>query len=199
MVQGWNPSYDFRLFDIGFVSPLQAQEFGAQTMFRASDPTSFVDYSLNQLAAILQPGNPRPFPQRQLPMPMEEIPFVSFFQAGAEDTRERLRRVRDEADRMLREAGGGDVQRFPSGGASTQKPQCGTTKCIWWERWLGKKDGECCHDVLISDDSGVGTTTPTGERAGDATKQWLAALPPGAGVFLIAVAALIFILLFARK
>lgn len=195
-MNGWNPSYDFRLFDVGFMSPLQANEFGAQTMFRASDPTSFVDNSLNQLAQILNPRAARPFPQRQLPSPIEDIAFTPFFQ-GAEDVRARLRRARDEADRLLREAGGGDSQTFPRGG--TQEKKCGTTKCIWWERWLGKKDGECCHDVLVSDDSSVGATSPSGERAGDKALAWLEALPKGSGVFLIAVAALIFIFLFARR
>lgn len=196
----WNPSYDFRLFDIGWASPLQANEFGAATSFRASDPTAFVDRSLNQLRGLLDPRAAYPFAQNQLPTPLEDVPFTGFFQGGAEATRERLRRVRDEADRLLGEAGGNAPQSYPRGGASTQAQQCGTTKCTWAERWfLGKKHGECCHKVLHSDDSSVGTTTPTGERAGEATKAWLAALPAGAGVFLIALAALIFILLFVRK
>jgi hypothetical protein len=187
---GANPSYDFRLFDIGWMSPLQANEFGAATSFRASDPTSFVDFSLNQLAGLLNPRAAYPYPQRQLPGPIEEVPFLSYFQGeSAEATRERLRRVREEADRLYREAGGepgvniGDVFR----GRTVRSGQ--GTGPIVGDKVL-KSDG---------DTSGVGVTTPTGGRIGDATKAWFASLPAGAGVFLVGVAALIFILLFARK
>src|SRR5262245_39653048 len=99
------PSYDFRLFDIGWVSPLQANEFGAATSFRASDPTSFVDFSLNQLAGLLNPRAANPYPQRQVGGPIEDVPFLTYFQ-GASETRDRLRQIRDKADEMLRAAGG---------------------------------------------------------------------------------------------
>lgn len=197
----WNPSYDFRLFDIGWASPLQANEFGAATSFRASDPTAFVDRSLNQLRGLLDPRAAYPFAQNQLPVPLEDIPFTGFFQGGAETTRERLRRVRDEADRLLSEAGGNSPQSSPQGGAAAK--QCDTTKCHWWERLLGKRDGECCHKITRHDGD---TSTVETEREREikdmvrgSAQDWLGALPAGAGVFLIAVIALVFILLFVRK
>lgn len=185
-----NPSYDFRLFDVGWMSPLQANEFGAATSFRASDPTSFVDFSLNQLAGLLNPSAAYPYPQRQLPAPIEEVPFLRFFQGeSAEATRERLRRVREEADRLLREAGGnpgvniGDVFR-----GRTVRSGEGTGPIVG-DKVL-KNDGK---DAPLGDDP-----TGSGKKMG-ALADWWKALPQGAGVFLIGVAALIFILLFARK
>lgn len=188
---GANPSYDFRLFDIGWMSPLQANEFGAATSFRASDPTSFVDFSLNQLAGLLNARAANPYPQRQLPGPIEEVPFLRFFQGDTRaaeieaarrqaDLEREMRRAEEEAakrginvwdflrGRTVRSGGSGPI----AGGG------------------VLKSDG---------DTSGIGATTPTGGRIGEATKAWFASLPAGAGVFLIGVAALIFILLFARK
>lgn len=168
----WNPSFDFRLFELPQFSPLQAQEFGAETIFGAADPPWFVDRSIGELFGL---GD------------------LALFQGeSAEAIRERLRRTRDEADRLLREAGGSAPAQAPAS-------KCGTTKCHWYERWAGKKDGECCHDVLTSDDSSVGTISPSGDRVGSGLKEWLEALPSGSGVFLVAVLAIIFLLLFARR
>jgi hypothetical protein len=183
----WNPSYDFRLFDIGWASPLQANEYGAATSFRANDPTSFVDFSLNQLAGLLNPRSAYPYPQRQLPMPIEEVPFLSFFQNQAaqssSETRERLKRVRDEADRLLGQAGGGE----PCAEGRNILGGCGP---ILGSKKVTKHDGS---------DSSVGTATPTGGRIGDATKAWFESLPAGSGIFLIGVAVVILLLLFIRK
>jgi hypothetical protein len=53
MLNNYIPSYDFNLFSIPWISPLQAQEYGIESTFRANTPLPFVDYSLNQLQNIL--------------------------------------------------------------------------------------------------------------------------------------------------
>src|SRR5215510_11130766 len=148
------PSYDFRIFDIPFFSPLQAQEFGADTTFSASTPLSYVDYSFNQL-----------------------------FQDSASATRERLRQIRDEADRMYKQAGGQD--------AKTPSDQTATSDCpAGYKRVtpFGIKALSYCGKQLRSDDTNaVGDkTAPPGMGALEAG---LNALPQGAGIFLIAVVA----------
>lgn len=45
------------------MSPLQAQEYGIETTFRANTPLSFVDYSLSQLDGILDPAREAPYAQ----------------------------------------------------------------------------------------------------------------------------------------
>lgn len=158
---GYIPSFDFRLFELPQFSPLQAQEYGAETIFSASDPPWFVDASLAALAGI-----------------------KPFFQESSSEMRERLRRVRDEADRLLREAGG-----------QSDCPQgrnifggCGPI--------IGSKPN-IPGDASVGDDP-----TKSGQKVGgmiEKAQEFLKALPAGGGVFLIAVLALIFLLLFARR
>lgn len=158
------PSFDFRLFELPQFSPLQAQEFGVETIFGASDPPWFVDRSIDQLFGL---GN------------------MPFFQ-GAEDVRERLRRTRDEADRLLREAGGVGGSDCPQGpnifggcgpiiGSAPNKP----------------------GDASVGDDP-----TKSGQKVGGLIEQaqaFFKAMPAGSGTFLIALLALVFIFLFVRK
>lgn len=176
------PSYDFRIFDLPMFSPLQAQEFGAETMFSSNTPTSFIDYSINQLSGLLNPNSPFPYVQRQFPSVIDSFETNTFFQ-GASDTRAKLKQIRDEADRLLNEAGGnGDCKdgRNILGGCG---PILGSKKVM-------KSDG---------DTSGIGTTTPTGNKIGDATLSWFEALPKGSGVFIIGVTVLILLFLFVKK
>jgi hypothetical protein len=176
------PSYDFRIFELPQFSPLGAQEFGADTMFSANTPTGFIDYSINQLSGLLNPNSPFPYTQRQFPSVIDSFETNTFFQ-GAEDTRAKLRRIRDEADRALKEAGGGDdcaEGRNIVGGCG---PILGSKKVM-------KSDG---------DTSGIGTTTPTGGKIGEATLAWFKSLPVGSGTFIIAVAVVILLLLFVKR
>lgn len=190
-MQGWNPSYDFRLFDVGWASPLQAGEFGAATSFRASDPTSFVDFSLNQLSGLLNARAANPYPQRQLPATIEEIPFLRYFQGETQRAEVEAARRQADLEAAMRQA----EQEAASRGINVWDFLRGRTVRS------GGSGPIVGGGVLKSDgsDSGVGTTTPTGSRIGEATKAWFASLPAGSGIFLIGVAALIFILLFARK
>lgn len=179
------PSYDFDLFDLPQFSPLQAQEFGAETSFRANTPLSFVDWSLNQFAGLMNPQASFPYVQTQFPSTINQSFGEPFFQ-GAEDVRERLRRVRDEANRALGEAGG-------AGSKSTGE-------CTEGRNILGGCGPIFGSKTMKSGDSSVGTTTPTGGRIGDATLgTFFKDLPQGAGIFLIAVVVIILLLLFARK
>jgi hypothetical protein len=176
------PSYDFRIFELPQFSPLQAQEFGADTMFSANTPTGFIDFSINQLSGLLNPNSPFPYVQRQFPSVIDNFETNTFFQ-GAADTRAKLKQIRDEADRLLNEAGGsGDCKegRNILGGCG---PILGSKKVL-------KSDG---------DTSGIGTTTPTGGKIGEATATWFKSLPAGSGTFIIAVVVIILLLLFVKK
>jgi len=176
------PSYDFRIFDLPQFSPLGAQEFGADTMFSANTPTGFIDYSINQLSGLLNPNSPFPYVQRQFPSVIDTFEINTFFQ-GASDTRERIRQIRDQADRMLKEAGGDE----PCAEGRNIVGGCGP---ILGSKKVMKSDG---------DTSGVGTTTPTGGKIGDATVKWFKSLPAGSGVFIIAIVVIILLLLFVKK
>ena len=188
---GVNPSYDFRLFDIGWASPLQANEFGAATSFRANDPTSFVDFSLNQLAGLLNPRAANPYQQRQLPASIEEVPFLRFFQGDTRAAEIEAAKRQADLERAIRQAEeeaakrGINVWDFLQG----RTVRSGGSGPIAGGGVL-KSDGK---NAPLGDDP-----TGSGKKAA-ALAVWWNALPQGAGVFLIGVAALIFILLFARK
>jgi hypothetical protein len=165
----WNPSYDFRLFDVGWISPLQANEYGAATSFRASDPTAFVDQSINLLSGLLNPRAAYPYVQRQVGAPIEEVPFLSYFQgqsraqveAEVEANRQRYEEAKRRAESVNIFGGRGPI--------------------------VGNKE------LKNVDDAGMAKSTVP-----DQVKAWIAALPAGSGVFLIAIVALIFLFLFAR-
>lgn len=177
------PSYDFDLFELPQFSPLQAQEFGAETSFRANTPLSFVDWSLNQFAGLMNPSAAFPYIQNQFPSSIDTFFGDTYFQ-GAEDVRERLRRVRDEANRALGEAGD-----------TTPSKDCKEGRNI-----LGGCGPILGSKPMKSDDSSVGTVNPSGDRIGTATLgTFFKDLPQGAGIFLIAVVVIILILLFVRK
>jgi len=182
-MQGWNPSYDFRLFDVGWASPLQANEFGAATSFRASDPTAFVDYSLNQLAGLLNPRAANPYPQRQLPSPIEEVPFLSYFQGRAQQTRAEI-----EAEVARRQA------EFEKAKADVKAPK----KCPPGYSPVSVFGiFSYCGKERVSDGEGTMGDKEAGPWA------WLESVlnsaPQGAGIFLIAIVALIFIFLFVGR
>jgi hypothetical protein len=181
------PSYDFRIFDLPQFSPLGAQEFGADTMFSANTPTGFIDYSINQLSGLLNANSPFPYIQRQFPSVIDSFETNTFFQ-GASNTRERLKQIRDEADRLLNNAGGGTANQ--TGDCTEGRNILGGCGPILGSKKVMKSDG---------DTSGVGTTTPTGGRIGEATAEWFKSLPAGSGIFIIAVAVIILLLLFVKK
>lgn len=159
------PSYDFRIFDIPFFSPLQAQEFGADTTFSASTPLSYIDNSFNQL-----------------------------FQQSSSETRERLKQIRDEADRMYKQAGGGD--QVTSSVPSVKKADCppGYSRVAPF----GIQRLSYCGKQRVSD--GQGTMGDKEAPAGlGALETTMNALPQGSAIFLIAVVAIIFLLLFVRR
>jgi hypothetical protein len=177
----WNPSYDFRLFDVGWISPLQANEFGAATSFRASDPTTFVDQSINLLSGLLNPRAAYPYIQRQVGGPIEEVPFLSYFQgqsrAQIEAEVEANRQRYEEAKRRAE-----SVNIFDVGRGRTVRSGEGTGPIV------GSKE------TASVDDAGMAKSTVP-----DQVKAWIAALPAGSGVFLIAIVALIFLFLFVGR
>lgn len=177
------PSYDFDLFDLPQFSPLQAQEFGAETSFRANTPLSFVDWSLNQFAGLMNPRASYPYVQSQFPSAIDTTFGIPFFQGG---------QTRAEIEAEVART----KQIFDEARAKAANPvQCpeGYSPVSVFGLFL------YCGKDMKSDDSYVGTTTPSGNRIGDATKDFFANLPQGAEIFLIAVAVIILLLLFARK
>ena len=189
------PSYDFGLFDIREFSPLQAQEFGADTYFSANTPQSYVNFALNQLTGLTQPNNPMPYlSQSALRTAPSIIPqeLQDFFQ--------------QKPDNITVYPNGTlppDLQHqgkpVPQGGKYVCGPNDG-----FWKRLLGicciqavSADGKDC--VLHSDDSSVGTVNPSGGRVDLTSPLSLGALPQGAGVFLLGIIILVLLILFVRK
>lgn len=181
------PSFDFELFDVPQFSPLQAQEFGAETSFRANTPLSFVDWSLNQFAGLMNPNASFPYVQSQFPSVIDTAYGIPFFQSGQKpQTREEIeaevaaaKSVYDKAVAKVKE-----------------KPDCppGYSPVSVFGLF------SYCGKDLKSDDSSVGTTTPSGGRIDDTTLGiFFKDLPQGAGIFLIAVVVIILLLLFVRK
>jgi hypothetical protein len=178
------PSYDFDIFDVPQFSPLQAQEFGAETSFRANTPLSFVDWSLNQFAGLMNPRASYPYVQSQFPSDIDTTFGVPFFQGGqsrAEIEAEvaRTKKIFDDA----RAKAANPVQ-CPEGYSPVS--------VFGLFSYCGKD--------LKSGDSSVGTINPSGDRPGDVTaKSLLKGLPQGAGVFLIAVVVIILLFLFVKR
>lgn len=192
------PSYDFDIFEIPQFSPLQAQEFGAETSFRANTPTSFVDWSLNQFAGLMNPSASFPYVQSQFPSNVDTFFGETYFQ-GASQTREKLREIRDEANRLLGEAGGNT--QTPAPVAKSPAPTAKSNECPKGYSPVNVLGlFSYCGKDLKSDDSSVGTINPSGDRVGDATLgTFFKDLPQGAGIFLIAIVVIILILLFVKR
>jgi hypothetical protein len=154
------PSFDFELFRVPFFSPLQAQEFGATTSYQANTPVAYADYSLSQLFNQVNPQT----------------------QESATTLRDRLIRVKNEAEEQLKILDGG-------------------TDCPQGRNIFGGCGPIFGSKPIISD----GQKAPVGDdplhtgAKANSIKQWWDALPQGAGIFLIAVIAAIALLLFARR
>jgi hypothetical protein len=186
------PSYDFRIFDLPLFSPLQAQEFGAATSFNANTPTSYIDYSLNQFSGLLNPSADNPYSQRQFPTPIGRYDFEDYFQDTPQAARERLRKLRDQANEVLGETQADLSKALPSTKKTTDEcpPGYSPVSVFGLFSYCGKK--------LHSDDTGA-----MGEK-GDATglgnvEKVMNALPAGSGIFLIAVIIIILLFLFVKR
>lgn len=186
------PSYDFGLFDIQQFSPLQAQEFGADTYFSANTPLSYVNYALNQLMSLTNPNDPRPYNTRGYPAtPIIPTELQDFFQRKDNVTVYPSGQLPPELQHQGKPV--------PQGAKYVCGPNDG-----FWKRLLGicciqavSSDGKEC--VLRSDDSSVGTTNPSGGRVDLTSALGLSALPQGAGVFLIGLLVLVLLILFVRR
>lgn len=186
------PSYDFGLFDIREFSPLQAQEFGADTYFSANTPVSFVNYAINQLSGLIDPSNPAPYQNNSaIASPIIPYELQQFFQ---------------QKDNITVYPSGITPPELQKKGAPVKqgaKYVCGPNDGFF-KRLLGicciqavSADGKEC--VLHSDDNSVGTVNPSGDRVDLTSALGLSALPQGAGVFLIGIIILVLLILFVRK
>lgn len=192
------PSLDFKLFDVPSFSPLEANEYGAMTSFSANTPTKYLDFALNQLFGLTQSSNARPYRQVQFPAESELSNLLSFFQGGASETRERLKRVRDEADEMYRKAGGSDA--VPAAQDQGKPAPAKKRGCTLWDvlnlnctpAWMTESgSAEPSDSAVMKSGVSAGVNTDVGALFRN--------LPAGAGVFLIAVVVIILLILFARK
>lgn len=163
MLNNYIPSFDFNLFSIPWISPLQAGEYGAETTFRANTPLSYVDYSLSQLQGILNPMQSYPYNQSVFFQNPQGTPD---YEAQVEKEVEKAREAYEEAKRRAE-----STNIFGGKGPI-----------------LGSKE------IKNVDDAGIAKS-----KAGKQLKQWFDALPQGSGVFLIAVAVVILLLLFVKR
>lgn len=171
MLENYVPSYDFNLFSIPWISSLQAQEYGAETTFRANTPLSYVDYSLNQLQRILNPIQESTAffqtPQGR-DLPLSRNP------QGTADYEEAVRKAEEEFRKS--------VNIFDIARGRTVRSGQGTGPIIGSQQ------------TASVDDAGIDKS-----KAGQTLKEWYDALPQGAGVFLIGLVVVILLLLFVRK
>lgn len=184
------PSYDFSLFKIPNFSSLGAQEFNAMTEFSANTPLSYVDYSLNQLAGLTQPNNAYPYMQRQFPIDIYPQELQAFFQDTPQAARERLRKLRDQANEVLGESSQDKVA-IPKTKSEKTCPQGYSPVSVFGIFSYCGKD-------MISDGEG----TMGVKEAPIPLKNletFMNALPQGSGIFLIAVVVIILLFLFVRK
>ena len=164
------PSYDFQIFDLPSFSPLEANEYGADTSFSANTPTWWMQRSLSLLAGLTQPDNILPYINNQ---------FSTAQQTRAEIEAEVAKR---QADYEKAKADVTAPKTCPDG----YKP----VSVFGIFSYCGKE--------LKSDDSSVGANAkvPPGMQQAETL---LKALPAGSGIFLIAVVIIIFLLLFVRR
>jgi hypothetical protein len=171
MLDNYIPSYDFTLFKIPWISSLQAQEYGAETTFRANTPLAFVDYSLSVLQGLLDPNQATaPFTQ------------TNFFQTPqGRDTPQTRAEIEAEVEKRKAEFEK-SVNIFDILRGRTVRSGEGTGPIVG------------SQETKSIDDAGIAKS-----KTGEELKKWFDALPAGSGVFLIAVAVVILLLLFVRK
>lgn len=203
-----NPSFDFRLFDIPNFSPLYANEFSADTSFSNNTPTSYVDFSLNRLANVLQTPNEMPFEQGIYPGPFNIPGFQSFFgqEPGYYDpTQGRVigGRLPQPTTTERRDV----IVVYPSGQTPPELERRGP------DVPEGATKGGCNFFDLITFRCKPPYATESGKAEGTGPiigstpqvsgrqpmESFWKNLPEGAGVFLLGIIALVFLLLFIRR
>jgi hypothetical protein len=177
------PSFDFRIFDLPSFSPLQAQEFGAETSFSANTPLSYVDFSLNQFANLLRPNTNTPYIQNQFPIPIDGATFENYFQ-GVTRSRAEIEALAKQQSEEFEKAKA-DVT-APKTCPEGYKPVSVFGIFSYCGKGL-KSDG----DQTLGD-----KTAPPGMQS---LETFLNAIPQGAGIFLIALVVIILIFLFVRR
>jgi hypothetical protein len=183
----YNPDYSFRLFDIPNFSPLQAQEFGASTIIRPQDPTSYVDFALGQLGGLLQPGNAYPYPQQQFPTEIVPYPQPTYFQTPSGQTTIQQAQAAVDSAKAAYDAAVAKAKQV--GGIPSDD-------CPQGRNILGGCGPIFGSKPLKSDDSSVGGSQGNvAKKIGDA----IVALPSGSGMFLIAIIIIILLLLIAKR
>lgn len=191
-----NPSYDFNLFDVPTFSPLYANELGASTSFSANDPAPYVDFSLGQLIGTIQPNNSLPYPQTQFPAVMSPYPTQPFFSTTPPQSPYPLEPIGPSAATLAAQAAADKARQV-------------------WLAALGQYNAAHPGGWIFMPGSNatpaagaIGATMPGAGGAGDnapsptltdMAKKFFANLPAGAGLFLMGIAILILIFLFARK
>jgi hypothetical protein len=154
---------------------------------------------LNQFLGLTQSDNAFPYTQQQFPTQIFPFDPYSFFAGNEQTTQdyrdriERLKKLVKDANEEIAQAEGSNTSTFPqpkketkSGCPSGYEP----VSVFGLFSYCGKK--------LHSDDSSVGTVTPSGERI-PTLSGIFQDLPQGSGIFLIGIVVIILLFLFVRR
>jgi hypothetical protein len=213
------PSTDFQLFSLPQFGGLFSDSLGLSNSFQSSDPSNYVNYALNSFAQILKPQTPTQIPSQPnygagielgnvgdlfTPLPLITPQFPSFQGQDTQtldDLRRRLQKVRDDAQAKLDETYG----KTSSQGGNTTTVNVNTQPPRQNRNVLGGSIPIWSKDApMVSDGSGSGKDRVIGDdptKSGDKAQtvaDFFKTLPAGSGIFLIAIAIIILILLFAR-
>lgn len=169
-------------------SALQAQEFGADTTFSASTPISYIDYSLNQLAGLTNARASYPYIQNQFPYPVDTFDFQNYFSGFETQSRSDIENevAKRKAEFEAAQQAAKTPQSCPDGYAPVT--------FLGYFLYCGKK--------LISDQQGgpmAGQPAPPGMGTLETGMNSLKGLPQGAGIFLVALAIIILLLLLVKR
>jgi hypothetical protein len=231
---GYIPSTDFGLFQLPQFGELFANSLGIASRFQNSDPTDYVNYSINSLAQILRPQQPLSIPPMsnygqgiELPSAMSNLaPLITpqFFQGKAPAGSNAPNPYYDPPKIYAPLPSTGqfppvfDPNRTPQEIAKdpygikiinqipilSGNPQT-SGKCPQGESEYKDVFGfSHCGKGMVSDGSGSGDKRVIGDdptKSGDKAQSisdFFKTLPEGSGIFLIAIAIIILILIFAR-
>lgn len=191
----YNPSFDFELFSLPNFSDLYANEFGASSTFNAQTPSSYVDFSLSRLLGLMQTPNEVPFERATYPSNgnMDLANLLTFFQSGTGELPKRPDIIQ--------------VYPAPNPQAATQERQQAEsevkrTGCNVFDIITGRCQPAIVEGIakpkdeerITSDGQGI-----LGDKSSKSIGEWFKTLPEGSGIFLIAVAIIILLLLFVRR
>jgi|SRR6185369_5640478 len=214
------PSTDFQLFSLPQFGGLFSDSLGLQNSFQASDPQNYVNYALNSFAQILKPQTPTQIPsqpnygagievgnigdlfnlpplispqfpsfQGKAPQPYYDPPTITVPLPANKNLPPVFDPNRTPEEIARDPYGVTIINQIPV----LNDPQTRSRIPIWSKDYPMVSDGSGSGDKrVIGDDP-----TKSGDKA-QSVSDFFKTLPAGSGIFLIAIAIIILILLFAR-